>query len=171
MTFDFTGQTVIVTGAAHGFGRVIALAFASRGAHVWACDILAHELQVTERMCAGMRGSCTSRVVDVRSKNDVESFVSEVTGAGASASATSVPSASSASKILKSADSAETASSADAASAPNSVTSVSSVVKKQLTTVRVTRQLEQALSVVKRQLATVRVTPQHEQARPVVKSS
>lgn len=134
MTFDFTGQTVIVTGAAHGFGRVIALAFASRGAHVWACDILAHELQVTERMCAGMRGSCTSRVVDVRSKNDVESFVSEVTGAGPSASATSVLSASSASKILKSADSAESASGADAASAPNSVTSVSSVVKKQLTT-------------------------------------
>ncbi len=68
MTFDFTGQTVIVTGAAHGFGRVIALAFASRGAHVWACDIVADELQVTERLCAQMRGSCTTRVVDVRDK-------------------------------------------------------------------------------------------------------
>ena len=28
MTFDFTGSTAIVTGAAHGFGRAIAIAFA-----------------------------------------------------------------------------------------------------------------------------------------------
>ncbi len=30
MTFEFAGRTVIVTGAAHGFGRAIAAAFAAR---------------------------------------------------------------------------------------------------------------------------------------------
>ena len=31
MTLDFSGKTVIVTGAAHGFGRAISVAFAERG--------------------------------------------------------------------------------------------------------------------------------------------
>ncbi|MEP7381885.1 MAG: SDR family NAD(P)-dependent oxidoreductase [Gemmatimonadota bacterium] len=78
MNFDFTGHTVIVTGAAHGFGRVITLAFASRGARVWGCDLVADELQVTERLCADTRGSCVTRVVDVRDKGAVEAFVAEV---------------------------------------------------------------------------------------------
>ena len=42
---DFTGRTAIVTGAAHGFGRAISLAFAARGAAVWACDVIADELR------------------------------------------------------------------------------------------------------------------------------
>ena len=32
MNLDFSGKTAIVTGAAHGFGRAISLAFAERGA-------------------------------------------------------------------------------------------------------------------------------------------
>ena len=40
MNLDFSDKTVIVTGAAHGFGRAIAVAFAERGAQVWACDVL-----------------------------------------------------------------------------------------------------------------------------------
>ncbi len=39
MGYDFTGRTAVVTGAAHGFGRAIALAFAGRGARVFACDV------------------------------------------------------------------------------------------------------------------------------------
>ena len=34
MNLDFTGKTAIVTGAAHGFGRAIALAFAHEGARI-----------------------------------------------------------------------------------------------------------------------------------------
>ena len=44
MNIEFPNKTLIVTGAAHGFGRAIALAFAQRGATVWACDVIADEL-------------------------------------------------------------------------------------------------------------------------------
>ena len=45
---DFAQRTAIVTGAAHGFGRAIALGFAARGASVWACDVQAGELAEVE---------------------------------------------------------------------------------------------------------------------------
>ena len=37
--FDFSGKTVLITGAAQGFGRVCAQAFAERGARLALCDI------------------------------------------------------------------------------------------------------------------------------------
>lgn len=40
MNPEFSGKTSIVTGAAHGCGRAISLAFAQRGASVWACDVI-----------------------------------------------------------------------------------------------------------------------------------
>ncbi len=81
MTFSFTGKTAIVTGAAHGFGRAIAGAFARLGAVVWACDVLDHELRETERLCRADGGSCAGRVVDVRDKSAVDAFVAEASAA------------------------------------------------------------------------------------------
>jgi 3-oxoacyl-[acyl-carrier protein] reductase len=75
---DFTGKTAIVTGAAHGFGRAISLAFATRGASVWACDLLGDELLQTEELCRGAGGACTVRAVDVRDKKVVDEFVTAV---------------------------------------------------------------------------------------------
>jgi 3-oxoacyl-[acyl-carrier protein] reductase len=72
MNLDFTGRTAIVTGAAHGFGRAISQAFAARGARVWACDVLPDELAETRALCGE---ACTTRVVDVRDKDAVNSFV------------------------------------------------------------------------------------------------
>ena len=73
MSFDFSGKTAIVTGAAHGFGRAISMALAHHGATVWGCDVVEDELRETERLC-----SCTARVVDVTDKNAVDQFVAEV---------------------------------------------------------------------------------------------
>ena len=81
MTINFTGKTVIVTGAAHGFGRAISVAFAQRGAHVWACDVLADELRDTERLCRGAGGIGTAVVADVRDRDAVEACVAAATAA------------------------------------------------------------------------------------------
>lgn len=86
MTIDFTGRTALVTGAAHGFGRAIAQAFASRGAHVWACDVLGDELGETAALCRRDGGRCDVRVVDVRDRAAVEACVAEATAAAASRS-------------------------------------------------------------------------------------
>ena len=77
MNVDFSGKTAIVTGAAHGFGRAISLAFAQRGANVWACDVLDNELLETQRLCFAAGGMCTTRVVNVRDKPAAHAFVAD----------------------------------------------------------------------------------------------
>lgn len=78
MNIEFPGKVVIVTGAAHGFGRAICLAFARRGAHVWGCDILADRLVETAQLCADAGSSCEVRTVDVRDRDAVFTLVGEV---------------------------------------------------------------------------------------------
>lgn len=77
MNLDFAGRTAIVTGAAHGFGRAISLAFAERGANVWACDVVDDELAETRRLCQAAGGTCTVRTVDVRDFEAIGRFVAD----------------------------------------------------------------------------------------------
>jgi 3-oxoacyl-[acyl-carrier protein] reductase len=81
MHITFSGKTAIVTGAAHGFGRAISLAFAARGASVWACDVIEDEVLQTQRLCAEAGGACVARVVDVSDKRAVDAFVGDASAA------------------------------------------------------------------------------------------
>ena len=75
MNINFDGKTVIVTGSAHGFGRAISLAFASRGASVWACDVIEDELAETQQLCREAGGACEIGLVNVRERAAVFAFV------------------------------------------------------------------------------------------------
>jgi 3-oxoacyl-[acyl-carrier protein] reductase len=77
MHIRFDGRTAIVTGAAHGFGRAIALAFASLGARVFAVDVVREELEETVRLCAGP-GAIDGLVVDVSDRAAVRAMAADV---------------------------------------------------------------------------------------------
>ena len=78
MHIIFEGQVVIVTGAAHGFGRTIARSFSQRGATVYACDILSDDLHKTQQLCQQDGGICHIETVNVRHQNEVNDFVSTI---------------------------------------------------------------------------------------------
>lgn len=68
MQIRFDHKTVIVTGAAHGFGRSIAHSFSRLGAKVWAWDLNADELEETRLQA---EGHCEVLVVDVTDPESV----------------------------------------------------------------------------------------------------
>ena len=74
MQLRFDGKTVLVTGAAHGFGRAIALAFARLGANVYGGDVLTESLQETERLGREV-GSLSTFYLDVTDHDAVKAFV------------------------------------------------------------------------------------------------
>lgn len=83
MNVRFDDQTVLVTGAAHGFGRAIALSFAGLGARVYAADVNVEGLEETDAESRRLGTPVTTRPVDVSDRAAVDAWVAgaaEATG-------------------------------------------------------------------------------------------
>ena len=77
MNIRFAGRVALVTGAAHGLGRAIALAFAERGATVVGCDIVDTELRETAQLAAAAGGRFEARPLDVTNRDLVHALARE----------------------------------------------------------------------------------------------
>ena len=73
MKIGFEGRTTVVTGAGHGIGRGIALAFAERGARVLGLDLNAEGLAETERL-----GAVDAVTVDLGDRAAVQAELADV---------------------------------------------------------------------------------------------
>lgn len=82
MRIDFAGRTVLVTGAAHGFGRAIALAFAGNGANVFACDVNEAGLAETAALSGTAGGAVETFRLDVGDREAVQAAIARLAAAG-----------------------------------------------------------------------------------------
>jgi 3-oxoacyl-[acyl-carrier protein] reductase len=81
MKIDFTGKSVLVTGAVGGIGRTIAHGFAARGAVVFATDILADGLNDTVASAAPTDGGAVvARPLDITDFAAVSDLINEIEG-------------------------------------------------------------------------------------------
>ena len=72
---QFTGKTVLVSGAGHGFGRAIAENFAGLGARVFGCDLSAAELAETAK------SGIATRVLDLTDRTAATAWVRDIEAA------------------------------------------------------------------------------------------
>ncbi len=75
--FNFQNKVVLITGAAQGFGRVCAVAFAERGAKLALCDISDEGGEETLLEVRGVGADGFYLHVDVSREEQVQSFVDE----------------------------------------------------------------------------------------------
>jgi NAD(P)-dependent dehydrogenase (short-subunit alcohol dehydrogenase family) len=76
--FDFSGKSVVLTGATGGLGRPITLAFAQAGANIALCDINEESLSKLAAEMKGLKGKVLTTRVDLCVPQEVENFVRTV---------------------------------------------------------------------------------------------
>ncbi|NCW22281.1 MAG: SDR family NAD(P)-dependent oxidoreductase, partial [Gammaproteobacteria bacterium] len=77
---EFTGRTALVTGAAGGIGRALALAAAARGMRVLVCDVDPESTVAVAAECVAEGApAALARAFDVRDASTFETRVAEVT--------------------------------------------------------------------------------------------
>jgi NAD(P)-dependent dehydrogenase (short-subunit alcohol dehydrogenase family) len=79
--FDLTGRVAVVTGAASGLGREIALGFADAGADLAVADVVPEPLAEVKAEVESRKRRALVRRVDVTQSADVRAFHSAVLAA------------------------------------------------------------------------------------------
>jgi len=74
-TWQFAGHTALVTGAASGIGRALALALAAAGARVALGDVQEEALDETARQIEARGGTCLAQTTDVSDEDQVGALV------------------------------------------------------------------------------------------------
>ena len=72
---SFEGKTAIITGAAQGIGRAVALEFAERGANLLLADIQSAKVESVAAEIRASGSKATATAVDVTDSNSVASMV------------------------------------------------------------------------------------------------
>jgi len=75
---DYAGKTAVVTGAASGIGRALAVELAQRGANVAISDVNSPGLDETLRLCGSGKGKVLSFQLDVADRGAVLAHAEEV---------------------------------------------------------------------------------------------
>ena len=75
---DIRNKTIVVTGAARGIGRAIALQLARRGADVALFDLNAAELEETRALCAAEAVQARCYRVNVADESEVSAAMTRV---------------------------------------------------------------------------------------------
>jgi len=76
--FDFSGQVAVITGAAAGLGRAMALEFAKAGASVAICDLKAELAQETVKLCEEAGAKAKFYNLNITDEALVESVKNEI---------------------------------------------------------------------------------------------
>jgi len=77
----FTDRLVVITGAAGGLGRALALGFAREGARLILSDVAADGLRETALLVRGVGSACSTHGVDLMVEKDIQKFGADICAA------------------------------------------------------------------------------------------